>query len=122
MDVAAIPSELRELTQWVVWRWEPPKNPGGKPTKPPYPAASPRRSAHASNQNPADWATLEDAVAVVEAGKADGIGLALTADLGIVGVDLDAELSEADQAAIVLALHSYTERSPSGTGQHVLVR
>ena len=93
MNVTAIPLELRELPRWVVWRWS--VNPKtGKPKKPPYCPTDPGRNA--SNQNPADWSTIEKACSVVEAGKADGIGFVLAPPY--VGVDLDHELPEADQA------------------------
>src|SRR5205814_75907 len=53
-------------------------------------------------------------------GKADGVGFAL--EPPYVGVDLDAELPEVEHYAVMLALDSYAERSPSGAGHHVLVR
>jgi primase-polymerase (primpol)-like protein len=119
VNVAAIPAELRELDRWVVWRWEPnPNKP--KPDKPPYPPHAPAGPKHASNATPADWGTFEQAVAVVERGEADGIGFAL--EPPYVGVDLDAELPEAEQHAILLALDTYSERSPSGTGHHAVLR
>ena len=120
MNAAAIPLELREQPRWVVWCWGDVDPKTGKRKKPPYCPHNLRR--HASSTKETTWGTFEQAVTLVEAGKADGIGLALAEELGVVFLDLDDELSEADQDAIVLALNSYTERSPSGTGQHVLVR
>jgi putative DNA primase/helicase len=111
----AIPEELRALDQWVVWRWE---TRDGKPTKPPYRTDDPPQ--HASSTKPETWGTFKQAVAVVETGKADGIGFALAPRF--VGVDLDADLSLNEQYAIMLALDSYAEKSPSGAGHHVILK
>jgi hypothetical protein len=110
-----IPAELRALDQWAVWRW---KTRDGKPAKPPYRADDP--SQHANSTKPETWGTFEQAVAVVEAGKADGIGFALAPPF--VGVDLDSDLPLNEQYAVMLALDSYAEKSASGTGHHVLVK
>jgi primase-polymerase (primpol)-like protein len=113
-----IPAEVRALETWVVWRKGKVDPKTGKPKKPPFCATDLRR--HGSSTNPETWSTFEQAVAVVEAGKADGIGFALAPPY--VGVDLDEEMSEADRYAIALALNSYTEMSVSGTGLHVILR
>jgi putative DNA primase/helicase len=110
-----IPAELRARDQWAGWRWE---TRDGKPTKPPYRVDDP--SQHASSTKPETWGTFEQAVAAVVAGDADGIGFALAPPF--VGVDLDAELPLNEQYAIMLALDSYAEKSPSGAGHHVIVK
>jgi putative DNA primase/helicase len=113
-----IPAELRDLDRWVCWRWGKVDPATGKRKKPPLCPADPAR--HASSTNEQTWSTFQEAVSVVEAGKADGIGMALGSPY--VGVDLDEELPEADQGAIMLALDSYSERSVSGAGYHVVIR
>jgi putative DNA primase/helicase len=118
MNVDAIPAELRDLARWVVWRWEPDPEKPDKRKKPPYCPGDPRR--HASSTKPETWAPFEQALGVVLTGKADGIGFALAPPY--VGVDLDEELPEVDQHVVLLALDSYAERSPSGTGHHVVIR
>ena len=118
MNLDRIPAELRELDRWVIWRWGDADPKSGKRKKPPYCPSRP--SAHASSTNEATWGTFAEAHALVRADKADGIGFVLCPPY--VGGDLDAELSEADKAAIVLALDSYTEHSPSGEGLHVVVK
>jgi hypothetical protein len=114
----AIPAELRELPRWVVWRWGDVDPKTGKRKKPPYQPTKP--SEHASSTNHTTWGTFEQAVSLVNAGSADGVGFAL--EPPYVGVDLDEELPESDQGAVMVALNSYSERSVSGTGHHVVVR
>lgn len=114
-----MPQELRDRPQWVVWKYvDRPDRP--KPTKEPRRADNPNRKA--STTNPKTWATFEQAVAALEAGDPDGIGFVFTQEDPYVGVDLDDGLPDTDRAAITLALDSYTETSPSGDAEHVIVR
>lgn len=116
--VARLPLELRESTRAVVWRLE---RREGRLTKVPYQPRHPERRA--SVTAPHTWASFAEALAVAQAGRADGMGVVLGADL--TGVDLDHCLMASaltDEAfGIVRVLDSYTETSPSGTGVHVLV-
>lgn len=116
MNVAAIPAELRALDQWVVWKAE---ERDGKTTKLPYRADG---SGLASSTDTGTWATFEAALAARQALALDGVGFVFSEDDPYAGVDLDQGLSEADRAAIQLALNSYAEISPSGNGVHVIVR
>jgi putative DNA primase/helicase len=99
----AIPIELRDRPQWVVWRLE---ERDGKPTKVPYRSDGEGR---ASSTDPATWGTFDAAVAGSEALAANGIGYVFSADDGYVGVDLDDGLSESDRGAIMGTLDSYAE-------------
>jgi hypothetical protein len=120
MNPSAIPAELRALKQWVIWRIE---ERDGKPTKVPYQAAYPRRRAKPDEQS--TWGDFETALSA--ALDADGIGYVFAADDPFTGVDLDAcvdlQTGEIHPAAaeILHLLNSYQERSPSGTGMHVIV-
>ncbi|MDP9378838.1 MAG: hypothetical protein M3Q29_01575, partial [Chloroflexota bacterium] len=78
-----IPSELpldgRHFVGFKTW-WE-----GGKLLKDPRDPNDPDN--HASSTNPKTWGTFAQASALVEAGKADAVGLALTEELGITIID-----------------------------------
>ena len=117
-----IPAELRQLPQWVGWRWE---ERDGKRTKPPYTADG----LHpASCDDPSTWSTFEAVCAGIEAGKLSGAGFQVKDDQGILGVDLDhcgepmKGTIEPWAQAIVDRLRSYTEVSPSGTGLRIFVK
>lgn len=121
MPAPAVPLELRERPQWVLWRLE---ARDGRPTKVPYRVDDPSRRA--SSTDPSTWATFGQALERVA--DADGVGFVFSADDGYCGVDLDGCLDDRglvdDDVALlaVTQLDSYTEVSPSGTGLHVFVR
>lgn len=116
-----IPAALRERVQWVCWRSE---YRGGKWTKVPVQAVNPARLA--STTDPSTWGTFTAAREVAAAGGVDGIGYVFAEGDPFAGVDLDGCFDEAGSldetaALIVGRLDSYTERSPSGRGVHVLI-
>jgi putative DNA primase/helicase len=121
------PKALRDLVQWLVWRFE--KDGGDKkPRKMPYYASGRRR--HGDQGSHADRAHLvnyEAAVAAARRGKYDGIGFAFLPGDGLIGIDLDHVIDEAtgeisERARnIIKACNSYTEHSPSKTGVHIFV-
>jgi putative DNA primase/helicase len=121
----AIPAELRERPQWVVWRLE---QRDGKPTKVPYVARPPlnrassgtQRRWRASTTDPSTWRSFTEALQVARDGDWGGIGYVFAPGDPYVGVDLDQ--LDADAGAIMLALASYSERSVSGRGAHVIVK
>ncbi len=121
IDARRLPPELRACRRWVLWNRE---TRDGNPTKVPYVPQRPQQRA--AVDAPSTWGSFADALAAVEDGKADGAGFCLGD--GWAGVDLDQcrdpETGTIDRAAlaIVRALDSYTEISPSGRGLHILVR
>jgi hypothetical protein len=90
-DLAHLPPALVPLTEeqrWVVWPWELRTTKSGKAkwTKPPRQARDPKHNARSND--PTTWGSYSNAVAAVEAGKADGIGYMLK-DSNIGAIDLD---------------------------------
>lgn len=116
-----IPTELRELPQWVLWRREERK---GKPTKVPY---TPYDSL-ASSTDPQTWSSFEITRKAYEKGGYGGLGFVFVRELGLTAIDLDhcrdPSTGEIDEWAftIIKRFNSYTEVSPSGEGVHILVR
>jgi hypothetical protein len=122
MDYSAIPADLKALPQWVAWRYE---NRDGKPTKVPI---NPRTGGKADATDPATWADFDTAAAHAATRDGHGIGFVFSDADPYCGVDIDhcrdpeTGRLDGDAAAIVAGLDSYAERSPSGTGVHVIVK
>ena len=112
-----IPAEIKQLKQWVLWKFD---NHNGKITKPPVDAAGKLSNA----TNPATWYTFNEAITKIAKGKVDGIGIAL--GNGLSGTDLDdciktdGTLTSDAIEIINLLSGTYIEYSPSGRGLHLL--
>jgi len=119
-DYQNIPTELKEMPQWVCFKLEPNEK-KGKSDKMPY---DPRTGYRAKANDPATWCDYETAAAAVERGDYDGIGFQFAN--GVFGVDLDHVVEDggltAEALDIMSMLSSYTEYSPSGTGVHILCK
>lgn len=129
----AIPDRLKERRQWVCWKLTlaPTKD---KWTKVPYIASTGHhphdnrstRSRKASTTDPQTWATFDAAVTTMRARGFDGLGFVFAEDDPFVGIDFDHCYQDDDGCIFpeikdeIDALDSYTERSPSGTGVHVI--
>ncbi len=119
LPAAGIPHAMQNAPRWLLWR----ALPGGrKPRKVPfYCNGAPRNGTLDSPEDRAQLATLPVALAVLQAGGYTGLGFALGPD-GTgghwQGVDLDNLPGRPELRA--LALPSYTETSPSGTGRHAI--
>lgn len=123
------PTELQDLKQWVVWRYE--ENPGKpKPKKMPY---SPwgRTPQRADPSDSSTWGTYQEAKKMYDEAikynmktRWDGIGFAFAN--GYTGVDIDGCVTDGQitgQAwGRVQAIFTYTELSPSGTGVHAIAK
>jgi hypothetical protein len=109
--------ELQLQRRWVNWKLQ--KVPGkDRLTKVPYQP----NGRKASDTNPTTWSSYEQCTAV--AAQFSGVGIVLGD--GVWGVDLDECCDAAtgrftpESREIVIALDSYSEVSPSGTGCHIL--
>lgn len=121
MDFNNIPHEMRIYPQWVVWRYE--DTDSKKPTKVPYSA----KTGHlASVTDPNTWAGFDECVNALSSGWYAGIGFVLTENDPYSFIDLDD--TKGDQTAldrqikIFNEFNSYAERSPSGSGLHIIVK
>lgn len=111
--------ELKAQRRWVLWRLE---SRDGKPTKIPYR----RNGRKASSDDPATWSTYAELAPLIPQYSGVGVVLGTVDGVSVWGVDLDgccdASTGEwtKESRAIVVALDSYAEFSPSGTGAHIL--
>lgn len=108
-------ADLKAQRRWVLWKLE---TVHGKQTKVPYQPSGRKAMAN----NPATWHTYAECTAL--ASQFSGVGIVLGD--GLWGVDID-QCCDAvtgkftpESREIVIALDSYGEYSPSGTGCHVL--
>lgn len=117
-----VPPELRELPQWIVWRHAFLRSRGVWIKMP----INPLTGEAASVSDPATWASFDAAVTAYELlGGYDGIGFVFTQDDGFVGIDIDKCVNGTLSAMaqdLLAAAPGYVERSPSGTGLHIITR
>ena len=114
------PRDLLSLAQWVCWRIE---SRDDKPTKVPYSVNGQR----AASDNPATWASFDAACKAFLNGNYNGVGFMFSEHDPYIGIDFDKCIQPdgtIDQAKLkhFFALNSYTERSQSGTGAHIIVK
>ena len=109
-----IPREMKLKDQWVCVRAD---------SKVPLNAKTGRA---ASSADPDTWSEFTQAKGMVESGNADNIGFVFNNDY--VGIDLDEDVFDedgflTDKAFDILSTcQSYTERSRSGRGFHVILK
>lgn len=116
----AIPEEMRLLPNWVCWRME---TRDGKQTKVPY---NPRRiTEKAKASDPQTWGSFTEALEHLQAGRVSGVGFQF-GGTPYCGIDTDHKPYNGEihplALEIIEALDSYTEISPSGKGQHIIIR
>lgn len=116
-----IPPECKALPQWCVYKLE---EVNGERTKVPYNSTTGYR---ASTIDPTTWSSFNAALAAYEELEIyNGICFMLTEETGIVFIDLDHCIENNTVApwalGIIELFDSYTERSQSGKGIHILVK
>ena len=110
-----LPEEITSLPQWVVNK---------KGSKLPYNAAT-MQPASVSDRN--TWNTFQNAISAIQSGVADYLGFVFDNN-GIVGIDIDKGFEDdgifptKETMDIINHIHSYTEKSKSGRGFHILVK
>lgn len=123
-----IPSELRLLPQWILWKAEE-KN--GRITKIPYQVDG----NEARSNDRRTWSTFATAAKYYTESNADGIGFVFSRQDNYIGIDIDNCVTYTSDDSekvnpivntfaeeIINALDSYTEFSVSGTGIHIIVK
>jgi putative DNA primase/helicase len=117
-----IPMFLQGLP-WANWTAEP--RGGGKYHKVPR---NPHGGWMASIRRKEQWATFDEVKAAYEAGHFDGIGVLVSSDAKLVGIDLDdwqpvltAHPNIEEALNEFLGLGGYLETSPSGNGLRAFV-
>jgi hypothetical protein len=123
-----LPARLRDLCRYVLWRYEPRFDRGGKPTKQAKVPYQIDGCTNAKINDPTTWAPFDDAYRALASPELAerGFGIGLVLGHGFSGIDLDGvHNAETGQLApwafdLTMRFGSYTEISPSGTGLHIL--
>lgn len=123
-----IPSELRSLSQWILWKSE---EKGERYTKIPYQTDG----NEARSNDRRTWSTFATAAKFYTESNADGIGFVFSRQDSYIGIDIDKCVTYAADDAekvnpiinnfakeIIDTLDSYTEFSVSGTGIHIIIK
>ena len=114
MNLNNIPKELTELDQWVC---------ALEGSKAPMQACD---LLPASSTKPFTWCSFDTATAAVSCGRYDNVGFVFN-DNGIVAIDIDDGFDQEGflsplASDIIGICKSYTERSRSGRGFHILLK
>ena len=116
-----IPNELKSYNSWVVWKFV--YTIGAKPKKVPF---NPSTGSFANHSDPRTWGSFDQACNAFRDQEYDGIGFVLSDADPFTFIDLDDCEGDADAIVvrdrIMATFDSYTERSPSGRGFHIIVR
>ena len=122
LKIQNIPTEIKNLPQWVCWKSH---NRNGRMAKVPI---NPSDGTFAKTNDKKTWSHFEKALACCDSNGFDGVGFVFSENDDFVGVDIDKcidpDTGELISKAvdIVRTLDSYTEVSPSGKGLHILVK
>lgn len=111
-------NDLKKQSVWICWQYETDKD--GRPTKIPYNA---KTGGKAMSNNRQSWSDYQTAFSACK--KYDGMGF-MFAD-GICGIDIDGadghtKSNPLQNEILQLFEGTYIERSPSGSGFHILFR
>lgn len=124
---ANMPTAMTALPQWLVWRLEHVEGRNGLQKVPYYCSGQKRRGDPGGAQDRAGLVGFEKALdRFGSMASMTGLGFAFLAGDGLIGIDLDKIADEDGVIAnhfqsILEVCPSYTERSPSGKGLHIIV-
>ena len=115
-----IPDELKEYTNWLLWKAEPKKDNPEVATKKPVTIDGKPFYGWNNPKNLYSFEAVEDAF---QTGKFSGIGFAF-AGTDFICIDLDNEVStdHISKELLDLIIEGYTEISPSGKGYHIWIK
>jgi len=111
-------NNLKQNNVWINWRFENDRN--GRPTKVPK---NSRTGGNAQSDNPQTWSSFSKAE--TEKTKYSGIGFMFAN--GICGVDIDGSDGHTKENSLTAELlelfkGTYIEKSPSGSGYHIIFK
>lgn len=122
MNFENIPDEMRSLKQWACYRTY---EKDGKKKKV---IISPNDGKFAKSNEPATWATFDNAKRYCQRYKYEGLTFALTHGITFIDIDHAVEkdtgkiLSKDAEELLSVFPDTFIERSVSGTGIHILVK
>lgn len=129
------PAALRDLKQWLIWKYEPNPKPGKKDLKVPryaksgtkrgwFPGVRGRKIGQGTPEELPLLVTFEEAKAAAVQRGFDGVGLAMVHGGEITALDFDHCVVDGaiDPEVERLILGTYAEISPSGTGVRAFVK
>lgn len=135
MDKLQAPAALRELKQWLVWKFEPNPKPGKKDLKVPhyaksgtkrgwFPGVRGKKIGQGSEEELPLLVTFAEAKAAAIHRGMDGVGLAMVDGCPVTALDFDHCVKDGviDPEVERLIVGTYAEISPSGTGVRAFVK
>jgi hypothetical protein len=127
-EFSNFPSELTSLSNWVLWRYLPPKSGSAKWRKVPFQP----NGKTASTTDRSTWRSFDECSAAYAGGGFDGVGFVFDGDVGAdglcyCGIDFDACIDDNRKLKSLASerikrLKTYAECSVSGTGLHCIAR
>jgi len=123
-----IPDELKSIPRWVTWRPVYNKDDPQKPKKKPInPAKKGIDFDPAKTNDPGTWGTFDQAVKALDQSSLNkGLGFIFTGEDHIVGIDfdhcIDNDKIHPSVEALIKSINTYAEKSPSGTGLHLILK
>lgn len=135
LDKLQAPAALRELKQWLVWKFEPNPKPGKKDLKVPhyaksgtkrgwFPGVRGKKIGQGSVEEMPLLVTFDEAKAAAIQRGMEGVGLAMVEGCPVTALDFDHCVKDGaiDPEVERLIIGTYAEISPSGTGVRAFVQ